>query len=168
MAARQGAGTTQHSLRSQMATDASIDIVEFFFDRTDELVRMWRESFEAGVGIVDPHPLAEQRDYLLDEVVPNNEVRIALLDGRLVGFVAATPESVCQLYVRKANHRCGIGTSLLGWAKAQSGGSLWLYTFARNAGARAFYEKHGFRITARGFEPDWQLDDLRYEWSASR
>lgn len=29
---------------------------------------------------------------------------------------------------------------------------------------RAFYEKHGFEIIARGFEPTWQLDDVQYEW----
>ncbi len=40
------------------------------------------------------------------------------------------------------------------------------YAFARNAIARAFYEKHGFEIVARGFEPTWQLDDIKYEWAA--
>jgi len=35
----------------------------------------------------------------------------------------------------------------------------------RNAGARAFYERNGFRAVARGFEPKWQLEDVRYEWS---
>ena len=132
--------------------------------RTDELVRMWRESFEAGVGIVDPHPIAEQILYFEEKVVASNTVIVAMLDGTLAGFVAANRESVSQLYVRRGLQRAGIGTRLLDWAKAQSAGSLWLYTFARNTGARAFYEKHGFAIAARGFEPTWQLDDLRYEW----
>ena len=48
---------------------------------------MWRESFELGVGIVDPHPLAEQRRYLLDTVVPENAVRVAIIEGRIVGFI---------------------------------------------------------------------------------
>jgi hypothetical protein len=56
---------------------------------------------------------------------------------------------------------------LLEWAKHQSGGSLWLHTFERNAGARAFYERYGFTIVARGFEPTWKLDDLKYEWRSS-
>lgn len=99
-------------------------------------------------------------------VVPNNAVRIAMLNGSMVGFVAATRDSISQLYVRKANHRCGVGSQLLTWAKAQSGGSLWLFTFDRNAGARTFYERHGFRIVASGFEPIWQLEDLKYEWVA--
>ena len=143
-----------------------IDIVDFDADHADELVRMWRESFEFGVGVVDPNPIEAQREYLMNTVVPNNEVRVAMLDGTVVGFVAATKDSISQLYVRKANHHCGIGTQLLVWAKAQSGGRLWLFTFARNARARAFYERHGFKIVARGFEPTWQLEDLKYEWAA--
>jgi ribosomal protein S18 acetylase RimI-like enzyme len=144
----------------------AVNIVNFDSARTDELVRLWRESFEFGVGVVDPHPISDQRDHFVNTVVPNNAVRMALLCDQLVGFIAATKESITHLYVRVGHHRCGVGTKLLAWAKGQSSGSLWLYAFARNATARAFYEKHGFVIIARGFEPTWQLDDIKYEWAA--
>ena len=127
---------------------------------------MWRESFEFGVGVVDPHPIEEQRQWFVETVVPSNTIRMALLDDELVGFIAATRESITHLYVRVGHHHRSVGTQLLGWAKAQSGGKLWLFAFARNAVARAFYEKHGFEIIARGFEPTWQLDDIKYEWVA--
>ena len=128
---------------------------------------MWRESLRASVGIEDPHPVEEHKRYFLTEVLPRTTVRLALLDGRLVGFVAATPESVTQLHVRVGCQRRGIGTRLLAWAKDQSSGSLWLYTFAPNLGARAFYERNGFVATAYGFEPDWQLENVKCEWSAT-
>ncbi len=144
-----------------------VDVVDFDVALVDQLVRMWRESFEFGVGIVDPHPIEDQRDYFVNTVVPNNAVRMALLDDKLVGFIAATKESITHLYVRVGHHHCGIGTQLLAWAKVRSVGKLWLYAFARNATACAFYEKHGFEIIARGFEPTWQLDDLKYEWTAA-
>ena len=144
----------------------SINIVEFSAARSDELVRLWRESFEFGVGVVDPHPIEEQREHFTTSVVPNNAVRMALLNDELVGFIAATKQSITHLYVRVGHHHSGIGTQLLAWAKAQSNGRLWLFAFARNAVARAFYEKHGFKIIARGFEPNWQLDDIKYEWVA--
>ena len=145
--------------------DASIVIEEFRAEHADELVPMWRESFEFGVGLTDPHPLDEQVRYLFTDVAPNNAIRVARLENRIVGFIAASPTSISQLYVRRGFHRRGIGSRLLAWAKAQSTGTLWLYTFARNTVARAFYEHHGFKIVARGHEPTWKLDDLRYEWS---
>ena len=126
---------------------------------------MWRASFEEAVGIVDPHPLEEQHAYLRREVLPCNSVRVALRQGRIVGFAAASKRSVAQLFVRKEFQRRGIGTLLLDWAKSQSEGSLWLYTFARNARACSFYERSGFKVVARGFEPMWQLEDVKYEWT---
>jgi GNAT superfamily N-acetyltransferase len=134
-------------------------------DLLDELVVMWRQSFEDGVGITDPHSLQEQRDYFLSEVLPKQTVMLALRDDRLVGFVAACSDSVAQLHVRVGHFRQGIGSKLLAWAQSQSRGRLWLYTFARNQRARQFYAHHGFRATAHGCEPVWQLADVRYEWS---
>ena len=145
---------------------AAVSIEEFEQGDVTELLAMWRESFEHGVGIRDPHPIEEQESFFWDTVVPDNAVFVARLEGRIVGFVAATPETVSQLYVRVGYHRRGIGTRLLDWAKGRSNGSLWLSTFQRNTIARAFYERHGFRIVARGHEAFWDLDDLRYEWEA--
>jgi ribosomal protein S18 acetylase RimI-like enzyme len=144
---------------------STIDLVDFDDQRADELIVMWRASFESALGIRDPHSLAQQRAYLLGELVPNYDVRVATFDSEIVGFVAASRESIAQLYVRGDFQRRGVGTQLLAWTKQHSNGSLWLYTFARNAGARAFYERHGFTATAFGFEPTWQLDDVRYEWA---
>jgi ribosomal protein S18 acetylase RimI-like enzyme len=147
-----------------LETASKVMIAEFRADHAGELIPMWRESFELGVGVADPHPMAEQERYFRAVVVPNNDIRVAFLEGKMVGFVAASPTSISQLYVRKGFHRRGIGTRLLDWAKERSRGSLWLFTFERNHGARAFYERHGFRIVARGFEPMWRLNDLKYEW----
>ena len=128
------------------------------------LVDLWRASFEHGVGIVDPHPIERQREFFTGEVLPRNEVVVALRDGEIVAFMASNRESVAQLYVRVGCHRQGIGTRLLQRAKQRSAGSLWLYTFARNAVARRFYERHGFVDVGHGFENMWQLEDVRYEW----
>ena len=145
----------------------NVAVEEFQANHARELIPIWRESFEFGVGIDDPHPIAEQEQYFWAVVTPNNAIRVAFLDGHMVGFVAASATSISQLYVRKGFHRRGIGSGLLEWAKHQSSGSLWLFTFERNTGARAFYERHGFNIVARGFEPMWKLDDLKYEWRSS-
>ncbi len=142
-----------------------IEMSEFRIEQADELVSMWRASFEHGVGIVDPNPIAEQRDYFLSTVVPNNTVAVAMLDDRIVGFVAASCESIAQLYVHVGYHRKGIGSLLLDWAKRHSRGTLWLHTFECNMVARRFYEGHGFEVVERGFEEMWQLPDVKYSWS---
>ena len=144
-----------------------ITLVDFDEAHLPELVTLWRASFERGVGVTDPHPIEEQRQYFLSEVLPQHAVRLALKGGTLAGFAAATPACLSQLYVRVEQQRQGVGATLLGWAKSQSSGSLWLHTFARNLGARCFYEKHGFVAVAQGFEPVWQLADIRYEWTAA-
>ncbi len=143
----------------------SFDVRPFDAGRdTDELVRMWRSSFEHGVGVRDPHPLPEQVDYLLDQVVPTHRILVAHRSG-IVGFVAATPDSIGQLYVRVDALRQGVGSCLLRNAQRESRGHLWLHTFARNTGARAFYAHHGFIEVEHGFEPTWQLADVRMVWT---
>jgi len=84
---------------------AKISIEEFSVADAAELVQLWRESFEFGVGVKDPHPIEEQTKYLLAEVVPNNAVRVAFLERRMVGFIAASSISISQLYVRIGFHR---------------------------------------------------------------
>jgi ribosomal protein S18 acetylase RimI-like enzyme len=143
---------------------ASVELVDYEPSALHELVLMWRASFEVGVGVVDPHSITDQEVFFRNSVLPCNEVRLAVSEGQLVGFVAATTEAVSQLYVRKGFQRLGVGSKMLDWAKARSGGSLWLYTFAQNHVARAFYEKHGFVATEHGFEPTWQLADVKYCW----
>jgi len=143
---------------------SDLSLIDFTSDHVDELVPMWRDSFERGVGIVDPHPLAEQRAFLLNEIVPHYQLRVAMADDRLVGFIAANRESISQLYVHVDHQGRGIGSQLLAWAKEQSAGRLWLYTLAKNNGAQRFYERRGFQVVERGFEEQWQLEDIKYEW----
>lgn len=126
---------------------------------------MWRASFEAAVGVLDPHTVEERRSYLFNTVVPNNRVLVALANGRVVGFVAASEERIDQLYVRRDYQGKGIGSRLLQWAKDNSAGRLSLFTFQRNERAQRFYEARGFNIVARGLEEHSQLPDIKYEWS---
>ena len=142
----------------------SVRVTEFDHRATDELVPMWRESFEFGVGVADPHSLEEQRAYFLSKVLPENRVRLAWSGEELVAFLASTSESVTLLHVKVSHIGHGIGTQLLRLAQAESSGSLWLFTFQRNERACRFYEHHGFDVVARGFEPTWKLDDVKYLW----
>ena len=132
-----------------------------------EIVALWRESFEFGVGIIDPNPIQAQLDFFLNEVVPNTEVTVVKDAGRVVGFMASNPESVCHLYVRVQSLGQGIGSRLLARAKAHSSGSLWLYTFSRNTRARRFYEHHGFEEVERESENMYKIEAIKYKWQRS-
>ena len=139
-------------------------IVPYRPEMLQPLVDLWRASFEHGVGVVDPHPIEAQRQYFVEQVAARCEVSVVLRDAAIVGFVACDAESISQLYVRVGCLRQGIGSRLVELAKSRSSGSLWLFTFARNATARRFYERHGFAAIAHGFEPTCQLEDVKYRW----
>ena len=125
---------------------------------------MWRESFEFGVGIKDHHPLQDQLNYFLNEVRPKARVQVVKQEGQIVGFLAAHESYIAQLYVRVGYLGQGIGSTLLELAKEQSAGTLYLHTFLRNVRACRFYERHGFKAVEYGFEPMWQLEDVKYLW----
>jgi ribosomal protein S18 acetylase RimI-like enzyme len=136
------------------------------FDPRDAraLVVMWRGSFEHGVGVKDPHSIDDQIEFLLKKIVPSKTVEVAWEGDRMVGFVAYDAESVAALYIRVDDIGRGLGSTLLARAKAASSGRLWLFAFQQNTRACAFYERQGFVAVARGFEPSWQLADVKYAW----
>jgi len=61
----------------------------------------------------------------------------------------------------------GLGARLLGLAQARAA-SLELQVFQRNQPARAFYERHGFRLvgTTDGAGNEEREPDARYRWEA--
>jgi len=142
----------------------SLRVEDFQTHDTDALVRMWRASFEHGVGVIDPHPIEEQIEYLRSKVLPANRARVAKEGDSIVGFLASNPESVAQVDVCVQRIGQGIGTRLLRLAQSESSGSLWLFTFARNSRACRFFERRGFIAVAHGFEPMWKCDDVKYQW----
>jgi ribosomal protein S18 acetylase RimI-like enzyme len=70
---------------------------------------------------------------------------VARQGGRVVGHVLIDGEHLDHLYVHPEAQGCGIGSALLRKARSLSPRRVALVTFQRNASARAFYEKHGFR-----------------------
>jgi GNAT superfamily N-acetyltransferase len=149
---------------STLSRDAQVELLPFLPAFAGEVVAMWRESFEAAVGVSEPHTMEQQCAYLLNNVVPTNRVVIAVVGNRVIGFVAASDERIDQLYVHRDYQGAGVGSQMLQWAKENSCGRLHLFTFERNERARRFYEARGFKIVARGFEKYWQLADIKYEW----
>lgn len=141
-------------------------IVDYSTEYADELVQMWRKSFERAVGIIDHHPLEDQLRALEEKILPENRVRLVLHKETtaVIGFLASTPNMISQLYVHVEYQDQGIGSALVNLAKQESNGSLRLFTFKSNTKAQRFYERHGFREVGHGFEEFWHLEDIEYKW----
>ena len=136
----------------------------------DDLVRRWHETNLASY----PYCAEHQRHKLEDAfavfrgcVLVQCEVWVAETSGAPVGLLALRAPWIDQFCVFPEHQRRGIGSALLSKARACSPQELRLYTFQRNAPARAFYERHGFTPVAFGVSPapEWE-PDVEYRWRA--
>ena len=112
------------------------------------------------------HSPEETRWWMSQVVVPRLDVWIAERDGTMLGFAALQDEWLEHLYVEPSAWRAGAGTLLLNHARQRRPQGLKLWTFQRNALARAFYRKHGF-IEMRqtdGSANEEREPDVMLEW----
>lgn len=107
----------------------------------------------------------EEDRWFLNRLLDDADVVVAAEGTVLQGFIARTDTEISQLYVEENARGRGIGGQLLDLMKGRSD-HLALWCFQANAGARRFYEHHGFRVTdytdGRGNEE--HTPDMRYEW----
>jgi GNAT superfamily N-acetyltransferase len=83
-----------------------------------------------------------------------------------IGFLSLGETVVEQLYVAPGWTGRGVGSRLIELAKQRRPSGLELYTFEVNAGARRFYERHGFTAVwfGDGSENEERQPDVRYAW----
>jgi GNAT superfamily N-acetyltransferase len=91
----------------------------------------------------DAHTEDEALAFVREIVLATQSVWLAESGGRIVGFAARKDSWLMALYVAPRWCGRGIGQRLLEHVLAESP-ALELWTFARNAGARRFYERNGF------------------------
>ncbi len=168
-------GTRDAVVREAGAGD--IDAVAGFFRSA------WREAGPDAPGF------AGATDEIIDELVSDDvlterilgdghHMYVAVVDGargpEVVGFAAtrevdtATVE-LAGIVVLRSHAGRGLGSALVDMAIARSAGSygrMLVRTETTNDGARAFYERCGFRVTATAVE---QVDDVAVEvWELER
>jgi GNAT superfamily N-acetyltransferase len=114
----------------------------------------------------DLHTDEETRDWIASMVLPSQQVWVAEREGRVIGVAALEGPTLEQLYVLPEEQGRGVGSALLEKARELSSGGLTLWTFQRNAAARAFYERRGFTAVkfTDGSGNEEQEPDVRYEW----
>jgi ribosomal protein S18 acetylase RimI-like enzyme len=134
----------------------------------EPVVRLWRRSreyaqpeLEARMG----HSADDDLRFFRDTVVRDHELWVAVAGGALLGLLAIAGDRVGHLYVEPAAQGRGVGTALLAHARALSPDGLRLFTHVRNARARAFYERRGFRAVRFGTSPPPESEpDVLYAW----
>lgn len=99
-------------------------------------------------------------------VLARSRVRVAVSEGKVVGFAAVADGWFDHLYVLPEHQGAGIGTRLIAWAKETSPTGLDLWVFQRNTRARALYERHGWRVVALtdGSDNEEKQPDAHMRW----
>lgn len=134
----------------------------------DDLVSRWHETNRVSYPYVEAHQkhtLVQAKTFFRHQVLAACEVWVALDGDTPLGLSALEGAWIRQFAVFPAFQRRGVGTALLSKAKERSPYGLRLFTFRRNAPARAFYEKHGFAPVAFGESPAPEFEpDVEYGW----
>ena len=121
------------------------------------------------------HTDDEVRRWVATSLIPGGGVSVAADQGSndaIVGMMAISQQDgvgwIDQLYLHPTAVGRGIGTRFVELAKTSLGSPIRLYTFQENAGARRFYERHGFRAIAftDGADNEEHSPDVLYEWAA--
>ena len=131
-------------------------------------VDVWRRSKRAAfpyVAVQQRYSLDDDTAHFRDVIAVTCDVWLAEVDGRVAGLLAPRGELIDQLFVDVDCQGRGVGTALLRAAMQRSPNRLRLFTFQRNPGARAFYERHGFRAEHFGVSaPPENEPDVEYVW----
>ncbi|MBK9521844.1 MAG: GNAT family N-acetyltransferase [Rhodocyclaceae bacterium] len=120
------------------------------------------------------HTEAEIRDWVGEQLIPGGGVTVAQRSGNIVALVATSQIGehcwIEQMYVHPAAVGLGIGSVMLEHVVQQTSLPIRLYTFQANAGARRFYERHGFHALqfTDGQTNEERCPDVLYERRAQR
>ena len=99
-------------------------------------------------------------------VLARSRVQVAVAEGRVVAFAAVREGWLDHLYVLPNHQGAGLGTRLIAWAQETSPTGIDLWVFQRNTGARALYERHGWRLVALtdGSDNEEKQPDPHMRW----
>ena len=119
-------------------------------DDADALFRVWREAVRATHDFLAPADAERIATLVKDHYLPNAALTVAVDDrGRPLAFLGRTDDMVDSLFVDPEHQGQGLGRALMDEARRQAGGPLRVDVNEQNAGARAFYERLGFRAIGR-------------------
>ncbi|MDH4987158.1 GNAT family N-acetyltransferase [Aminobacter anthyllidis] len=114
-----------------------------------DIARILRAALAAFDWMPQLHTPDEDLRFVSSCLLAEQQVTVATLQDKVVGFATVDGDWIEQLYLDPAWTGRGIGTQLLRHATAKMT-HVKLYCFEANHGARRFYERHGFAAEAFG------------------
>lgn len=120
------------------------------------------------------HAPSAVRAWVESVLIPSHGVAVACASEAVVGVLATSQTEgiawIDQLYVLPGFVGRGVGSLLLRHGLASLVRPVRLYVFQENAGARRFYERHGFRAiaTSDGSSNEERCPDVLYELAPGR
>ena len=97
------------------------------------------------------------------EAIAGAEVYVYEGPEGIEGFIGLEGEHIAGLFVRSGSRSRGLGHALLETARAGRAG-LSLSVYEKNAPARRFYEREGFRFAGRGLDGNTGEAELAMIW----
>jgi putative acetyltransferase len=143
------------ALRPYEATDA------------EAAIELWQRTWQAAYPAIDFAARLEWwRERWRTELVPACTITVALIRGRMVGFVTvdASTGYLDQLVVAPEAWGSGAAARLIDAAKRVAPAGLDLHVNRDNARAIRFYEKHGFAIGGEEVNPRSGAPIYRMSW----
>jgi ribosomal protein S18 acetylase RimI-like enzyme len=165
----QGPGLVANSIRMDVTIRPATDI------DAEQVASVFLASRKAFVAFAPlAHADDDVRGWIANVLIPAGGVTVAVADtsdAAVVGMMAISQQDgvgwIDQLYLHPSAVGRGIGSRFLESAKDSLASPIRLHTFQENAGARRFYERHGFRAIAYsdGADNEEHSADVLYEWA---
>jgi len=132
----------------------------------ESAARVFTASFASMSFVPKMHSSEEDRAFVR-QLIADKDVWVAERDGHILGLACWHDGWLEQLYVDPTHHNGGMGTALLTHVMKRHTEGFQLWTFQANAGARRFYERHGFIAVefTDGSGNEENTPDVRYAWS---
>ena len=115
-----------------------------------QLLEIWRRAVAATHDFVTPEDRAAIDRAVAEEYLPSAELLVAIKpEDAPVAFLGGSGREIESLFVDQAVHGRGAGRLLLDHFDRSGEGELSVEVNEQNNGARAFYERLGFRVVGR-------------------
>jgi GNAT superfamily N-acetyltransferase len=133
-----------------------IDLAAVIFRRAMKTVPCFDETL---------HSPEEDRAFWREQMFPHQDILGAFAGQQLLGQVALGAGWIHHLHVDPPWQGRRVGSALVDAAKSRLT-DIQLWTFQANAGARRFYERHGFIAMefTNGETNEEREPDIRYRW----